>query len=445
MIASRDRIERTRFRDGLGMIGLKVLFQKKWLIASRCTLMLMSIVLATFLVEFSLMFLGFPGNVPEVVSHPPGLNQHRRQVEFQYQFKTNSEGLRYQELPLTPAQNERRIFVAGDSFTEGEGVEDSERFSNLLERSFQGPKTTVRFINGGLTGAGPLEYGNLFVKVGRQYKPDALLVCFFVNDVPNTAERLYRVPFMIDPPRGRSRARRLLHRIWPRINTQIEIVEESQTRKATTVTSDFVTLVTDTARSRGISDSVIEKWKTSVPVELVDAVDHGRFNGSILSQGLLYPEYWTDAIDVASPSAHQRWQTVEQILSSLMEHCRLSDTDLAVVLLPSPFQCDPSSHSVGNPWVATGSRIRREWLTEETGVQKRLSAWAIQRSIPFLDLTPEFRERAGTGEVLYWPLDGHWNASGHRVAATAIENWLRRGGVFSFCDSAATPATHENQ
>jgi hypothetical protein len=109
---------------------------------------------------------------------------------------------------------------------------------------------------------------------------------------------------------------------------------------------------------------------------------------------------------------------------------------MAMVLLPSPFQCDPSSHGIDNPWVATGSEICREWLTEETEVQRRLSNWAVQQRIPFLDLTPEFRKQIQTGKVLYWPLDGHWNAAGHSIAATAIANWLQTGNVFSFCDGS---------
>ena len=423
------------------MFGLNAFAKNRRRIALRCILLIVSIVVTSFVAEFSMLIAGFPANVPEIVSHTPGVDQHRKQVEFQYYFRTNSKGLRYRDIPLKPANNERRIFVAGDSFTEGDGVEDRDRFTDLLESSFREPNSTVNFINGGLSGAGPLEYGNLFVKVGLQYKPDALLVCFYVNDESNTAERLFRVPFMIDPPRGRSRFRKLVHKFWPRINTQIEILEEKQNRKVSTVTSDFVTLVTDAARSRRISEQVIEKWKTSVPAELVEAVNKGEFNGSILSQGLLNPNYWTDAIDVESPSAIQRWQTMERILLALIEHCKLSNIEMAMVLLPSPFQCDSSSHGIDNPWVATGSEIRREWLTEETEVQRRLSAWAVQQRIPFLDLTPEFRKQIQTGKVLYWPLDGHWNAAGHSIAATAIANWLRTGNVFSFCDGSQTLST----
>ena len=418
------------------MFGLNAFRKNKHRIALRCILLIFSIVVTSFAAELSMMIAGFPATVPEIVSHTPGVEQHRKQVEFQYHFRTNSKGLRYREIPFKPAINERRIFVAGDSFTEGDGVEDRDRFTDLLESSFRKPDSTVNFINGGLSGAGPLEYGNLFVKVGLQYKPDALLVCFYVNDVSNTAERLFRIPFMMDPPRGRSRFRKLVHKFWPRFNTQIEILEEMQNRRASTATSDFVTIVTDTARSRRISEQAIEKWKTSVPAGLVVEVNNGQFNGSILSQGLLNPNYWTDAIDIESPSAIQRWQTMERILLALIEHCKLSKTEMAMVLLPSPFQCDPSSHEPDNPWVATGSEIRREWLTEETEVQRRLSNWAVQQRIPFLDLTPEFRKQIQTGKVLYWPLDGHWNAAGHRIAATTIANWLQTGNVFSFCDGS---------
>src|SRR3970040_3194742 len=39
------------------------------------------------------------------------------------------------------------------------------------------------------------------------------------------------------------------------------------------------------------------------------------------------------------------------------------------------------------------------------------------RDIPYLDLTPIFRMQAQSGEALYYPIDGHWNQAGHKLAA----------------------------
>lgn len=393
-------------------------------------MMVSSAMLTAFVVDQILRVFGFPAEVPEIVSHPADVQQRRDQLEFSYQFQTNDQGLRYHKIPLKKPAGRFRIFVAGDSFTEGDGVESDERFTHLLEAAFQNDGDGIDFINGGLSGAGPLEYGNLFVKVGLQYQPDALLVCFYVNDVSNTAEQLSRTPFMQDPPRPRSKPRRVLHGLWPRINTQIELLQSSIEQEHQTKTDDFLETVAAVARIRGVSEEHIQKWNLSVPQELVAAVNAGRFNGTVLSQGLLNPGYWTDSIDINTPSAMRRWKTVCKILTELVDRCRRSGIDVAIVLLPAQFQYAPVSHSDDNPWVVTGCRIRREWLTEETSIQTQLAGWAASCSVPMLDLTETFRDASKNSVRPHWNFDGHWNSAGHRTAAKAIDVWLRTGEVF---------------
>ncbi len=43
-----------------------------------------------------------------------------------------------------------------------------------------------------------------------------------------------------------------------------------------------------------------------------------------------------------------------------------------------------------------------------------------ENNIPVLDCLPEFREHAKNGEQLYFEIDSHWNANGHKLAAELI-------------------------
>jgi lysophospholipase L1-like esterase len=401
-----------------------------WRWAARLIMMVSSAMLTAFVVDQILRVCGFPSEIPEIISHPAKVRYQRDQLEFSYRFETNDQGLRYHSISLNKSSIRRRIFVAGDSFTEGDGVETDERFTDLLEIAFQNDGDGVDFINGGLSGAGPLEYGNLFVKAGLQYQPDALLICFYVNDVSNTAEQLFRTPFMQNPPRPRSKPRRVLHGLWPCINTQIELLQSYKEQEHKTETDDFLETITAVARAKEVNEERIQEWILSVPRELLAAVNEGRFNGSVLSQGLLNPDYWADSIDINTESAKRRWKTVCQILTELVRRCRHSGIDVAIVLFPAEFQYDPASHSDNNPWVATGCKIRREWLTEDTAIQKHLAAWAESCNLPMLDLTETFRDASRHPVRLHWSYDGHWNAAGHRTAAEAIDRWLRTGSVF---------------
>lgn len=407
----------------------------------RLLLVTVASLVTVFSAEIGLAILGYPAEHPERVAHPPGFTELRERLEFRYSFRTNGQGLRYRELPMEKQSGRARVFVAGDSFTEGDGVSDSERFTDQLEAAFQDRHGGVDFINGGLSAAGPIEYGNLFVKVGQNYSPDALLICFFVNDVSNTGESLFRVPFAKDPPRGRSRIRRRIHQILPRINTQIEILQDRATvADGQNVKRGFVEAVTSVAESRGIDQRRIAEWEMSVPQDLADAVDRGHFNGSVLSQGLLNPNYWVDSLELNSESSQRRWTTCQQILSALVDHCRADHVEAAIVFLPVSFQYDPSAYSNENPYVFTGCHLRQSWLTDETPLQQSLEAWAASAEIPFLDLTPDFRNAIHSSRSLYWKLDGHWTPEGHTTAARAIESWLSTGNVFHCIPASRLPS-----
>jgi hypothetical protein len=50
-----------------------------------------------------------------------------------------------------------------------------------------------------------------------------------------------------------------------------------------------------------------------------------------------------------------------------------------------------------------------------------------QQKVEFYDLTDDFIE-VGREEVLYWPIDSHWNPTGNHVAANLVREWLAQRG-----------------
>ena len=55
-----------------------------------------------------------------------------------------------------------------------------------------------------------------------------------------------------------------------------------------------------------------------------------------------------------------------------------------------------------------------------------LADFAEDQGMAFLNLTPTFREAAGTGVELYYPFDTHWNQQGHDLAAQTIASYMER-------------------
>lgn len=115
----------------------------------------------------------------------------------------------------------------------------------------------------------------------------------------------------------------------------------------------------------------------------------------------------------------------------MLEIANRNHLETGVVLIPAPFQFDPRMHDSRHPWALAGTEIEKRWLTTDTGIQRKMRLWATTNGVPFLDLTPIFRKEAQS-KVLNYELDGHWNSSGHTVAAHAITSWLQTENVFSF-------------
>jgi lysophospholipase L1-like esterase len=387
-----------------------------------------------FLAEVTLAVLGYPALLHEQVANPP---HHRVQVdnlEYQYLWQTNSQGLRYREIPLRKPRERHRVFVVGDSFTDGEGVETSQRYTNRLEVDFD---PGVDFINAGLGGQGVLQYARVFHWVGTKYRPDALLICVNANDLsdvdPGTSPPdIYDI---VREPSGRFQS--LVYRIWPRIWCRVRRVADrwSPAIPETWEIERFdLEKVEREAYRRGIIPQRIESWKARLPRDWVEAAVEGRVYGYLLTWGLFRPQFHTVALDVAGPRAEDRWRAMASILSEMLREAHSRSIEVAVVFLPHLYLYDPAVYAPGArfPFDYLGGQVRSEWATETTEIQRRLDAWAHEVNVPYLDLTEDYRRAAGRGEQLHFAIDGHWNAAGHRLAAERIARWIREEGVYSF-------------
>ena len=122
---------------------------------------------------------------------------------------------------------------------------------------------------------------------------------------------------------------------------------------------------------------------------------------------------------------------MRETVGTMLTHARRQGIEAAILFIPTRLQVEPGSHESNNPWIAGGVRVRHAWLADTTQIQRLVSSLALDYNVPFLDLTPVMRESARAGNVLYYPLDGHWNSQGHRLAALEIAAWLERERVYS--------------
>lgn len=404
--------------------------------ASNLALAALSFLAGSIVMDRGLGLLGFPEDWLGKVSNPPDYHEQRRNIEFGYDFRTNSRGLRERELSLAKAPGLVRLWVAGDSFTEGVGVTGPETFVRRLETDLRSRGQAVEAINGGLNGAGPREYGRLFLEVGTAYHPDGLVLCIYANDVSDTSPQAAEgeLDGRTAPRRG---MRAALHRVWPHVYALLLQLHYERLERANTRPPDLVEAVSRRAREQGVPPERIEQWKARLPPELVAAANEGRFNGYLLSHGLLRPQWWRDALDLDTPEAEARFRAMCGLLSSVVRRSRARGIAAAAVFAPSQLQYDASLYQpeAENLYRRVGVEVRPEWASETTALQRRLGLWAEKEGLPFLDLTPAFRQAVGRAP-LTWRLDEHWTSEGHRVAACAIAAWLETGPIFPFVAAA---------
>src|SRR5919198_1388551 len=101
-------------------------------------------------------------------------------------YRSNSLGFREREIPHK-SPDRYRIVVVGDSFTWGQGVEERDRFSNLVEE-FLGPRYEV--LNFGRPGNNMPEHLEVLEQV-LTVEPDFVLLQLYIND--------FETPSMVRP------------------------------------------------------------------------------------------------------------------------------------------------------------------------------------------------------------------------------------------------------
>lgn len=97
--------------------------------------------------------------------------------------RTNSKGLRDESFNNTPPENTTRILVIGDSYTYGTGVNESDRYTEVLEKKLnENSEKDYQVINAGIFGAGAEDYYKFLKYRGLSYNPDILIIGVVGND-----------------------------------------------------------------------------------------------------------------------------------------------------------------------------------------------------------------------------------------------------------------------
>ncbi len=110
-------------------------------------------------------------------------------------FESNSEGFRTKDISKKKDKDVIRIVFMGDSVTFGWGVNQEERFSNVLEKKLNSIQNQFRFevINFGIPGYTSYHGQVVFDKYALKYSPDVIFLSFGANGgrpIPKSAKEM---------------------------------------------------------------------------------------------------------------------------------------------------------------------------------------------------------------------------------------------------------------
>ncbi|MFQ5603191.1 MAG: SGNH/GDSL hydrolase family protein [bacterium] len=296
-----------------------------------------------------------------------------RTPEYVYQVATNSAGFRDRSHSRNKPEDVTRILILGDSFTFGPGVAQEYIFPRLMEKLLNQAtqnKNSYELITMACGGWGPEHYLAALQHEGLAYSPDLIVLAIYVdNDV---TDRLELAPPAKQKPKWHFKS------VLYAINNWLEV-------------------------------------RSHVFIFLRTRLDYPLWKLG-LRPYFFPPVFWRDI----PQNIQEDWDRTFQVLEKIAQVCALSGAKPVCVLIPARYQVH---EAIWNKFVDVYD-IDLEKVDLQLP-QKLFVDFFQKQKIAFLDLLPPFRT-AGKNELLYFPMDGHWNAAGHALSAELITQFIQQ-------------------
>lgn len=259
------------------------------------------------------------------------------------------------------------LYFIGDSFTWGQWVSEEQTFPRIVESELKQP-----VINLGVPGYSFAQYETLSNEWIAKYKPNTVILSIVANDLTNYSANIGQKIY-------------------------------------------------DTLKERSFSpwyektflyQFVLKNNKKSIQTPISKKAENGL---TLFNLSLVPPEsgVGVDSDYLTSDAVVK----VEEALSRIIDLTKENKVKLIIVLVPSK-----ESANI-NDYVQLFPDDIALLKNEKIGYQ-RLCNLAISKEVTCVNLTETFRKNSNQ-EKLYFDIDGHWNSTGHQLAAKVILNTLK--------------------
>lgn len=316
--------------------------------------------------------------------------------------RTNASGFRDRERAVERTSTSPRIVALGDSFAWGSGVTYDDTFITVLERQLQLERTGTEVINLGASGFQPDEYLSVLTWQGLQYRPDLVLLNFYIgNDfLPSEGADMVVAGLRWKVHINGNWVHD--HFSWDHWYLFHDLTYAYKVGRAR--------LRHATGSDQGIWD--IQPGKRQPAAGPAFTGWSAEYLRIVRSRGDQY-------LRESTPTFESRWNMTRITLEETQRLLQSRHVPWALVLIPAEEQVDGELRKV----YLESIQVPQDRLDFEKP-QQVLRDWAQSQGVPVIDLSEAFRAEVPRAR-LFIANDFHWNEAGHAVAAAAILPPLR--------------------
>mgnify|MGYP003831262439 FL=1 len=310
---------------------------------------------------------------------------HTVRFESRNKVAINSHGMRNPEVPLKKPAGTRRIALLGDSFASNLPVPQAEVFTEVMDRLLP---EDWEILNFGVDGYTTLQEWMQFGETVAAFEPDAVMVLFYLrNDLEDNVG-------YSGVPNYRPLARLGADDRLEVYNVPCPIPPQLQ----------------DTGEKR--------PWLLITDFHLYNLIRKVLFvREHVLVNA--YPEIPLFNTQISEKNAYA-WKLFESILAAFKKDCDQKGVPIVLVNAPTILQVYEEEY-----W-QTVRESRNLQDGHDLGLPSRkLSDICRKLGIPFVDLLPGLKQRADSGEILYFRIFQHWNALGNRRVGEILADYVR--------------------
>jgi hypothetical protein len=285
-----------------------------------------------------------------------------------------------------------RILGLGDSFS----IilrEKKQNYNDILQQKFNARgKRNVEIVNAGMEAMGPGYYWHVLNKFGDLFKPDLVLVGFFIgNDFEQADFSVYIGNYIIEPKdlwKRYSKYDQFSHwRLYRLLKNKYTRYRDAQMKK--------------------------EEVKTQ-PAQQVGTFSQATFLEVEKERSWIFHKDKRKLLN-------RYWRECSEIILKMKDWCDRRQIPFVIAILPEQFQVD---QKLRQAVFAKYHQIAAENL-DLTYPDKLIVNFCRTHGIHCLDMLAQFQEEGKTRQ-LYILRDSHLNAAGNRLAADLIFAYLER-------------------